>query len=637
MDDRVTISFTGSDPNRRRPTADDATAFRIDGGEGTGWRPLESQAEGGLGRRYLIGRELGRGGMGIVSEGWDPHLQRSVAIKIMDRGLQARPSALQRFFREARIASRLGHPGIVTIHEFDVTPEGEAFIVMQLLTGRTLKRVLAEIPDRAADLPALLAVFLQVCQAVASAHGAGVIHRDLKPSNIMVASFGVVTVMDWGVAKVIAEPEDLVDDMAATVPVGLATAETTQSQSTMAGTVFGTPAYLAPEQARGEVSRLDCRADVFGLGSILCEILTGAATFTDADVDSRWKKAAAGDTAEALERLDACGAPLPVVALAKRCLAVDPDQRPATAADVATTLTEFLESGQRRAEQELVRFFDLSVDLFCIAGFNGRFHRLNDNFSRRLGYSVDDLEAHQFIDLVHLDDRERTVMALAGLAAGTPVSQFVNRYRHADGGYLWLEWNARPVPEEAAVYAVARDVSDRVAAAELRSRMEQERSTLAAFAAAAGLFLTAPGSLSERMQDVVEEGVAQLGVMAMEVWALAAETGRLALLAAAGPEIEPRRRQDGVAVGERLVGTIARDLQPRQIVAGSEAWRTIDATSLESLGIGSFVGYPLLVAGRPVGVLAVYAEGPVSDLLVTAMSATLASLALAIAAANDSV
>lgn len=169
MDDKVTISFTGSRP---AVTGDDATAFHLARGEADpGWAPLHTQAGAGPGQRYLIGRELGRGGMGVVYEGWDAHLQRSVAIKIMDRAQHARPGGMQRFFREARIASRLEHPGIVTIHEFDVAPGDEAFIVMQLLSGHTLKRVLADTTDRAAALPALLAVFHDICQAMASTTG----------------------------------------------------------------------------------------------------------------------------------------------------------------------------------------------------------------------------------------------------------------------------------------------------------------------------------------------------------------------------------------------------------------------------------------------------------------------------------
>jgi PAS domain S-box-containing protein len=632
MDDKLTISFTGSRSGRQAASGEDATAFHLARDEhDPGWKPLDV-AGAGPGQRYLIGRELGRGGMGIVYEGWDARLQRSVAVKIMDRIQHARSGGLQRFFREARVASRLEHPGIVTIHEFDVAPDGEAFIVMQLLSGHTLKRVLADTVDRAAALPALLAVFHDVCQAMASAHGAGVIHRDLKPSNIMVGPFGVVTVMDWGVAKVLADGDELIDDVDVTVPVAHDAAETTHSQSTVAGTVFGTPSYLAPEQARGEVGHVDRRADVFGLGSILCEILTGMATFTADDTDARWKKAAAGDTAEAIGRLDACGAPLPVVMLAKRCLALDPAARPADAAEVVTDLTDYLEAGQRRAEQQLVRFFDLSVDLFCIAGLNGYFQRTNENFPKRLGLTAGALKSRRFIELVHPDDRERTTAEVARLAGAATTVDFTNRYRHADGRYLWLEWNARSVPEEGVIYAVGRDVSDRVAAAEIRARMERDRATLAAFAAAAGLFLTAPGPLGDRLQDVVEEGIVQLGVTGMEVWGLDAASDRLLLLAAAGPEVAPHARRNGNPVGEGPVGMIASDRQPRQVVAGSDAWHGFDAGAMSASGIGSFVGYPLLVADRPVGVLAVYAAGPVSDLLVTAMSATVASVALAIAA-----
>jgi PAS domain S-box-containing protein len=633
MDDKITISLTGSRPGKSVATGDDATAFHLARGEADpGWTPLAGQAVGGPGQRYLLGRELGRGGMGVVSEGWDTHLQRSVAIKIMDRAQHARPGGLQRFFREARIASRLEHPGIVTIHEFDVAADDDAFIVMQLLSGHTLKRVLADTTDRATALPALLAVFHDVCQAMASAHGAGVIHRDLKPSNIMVGPFGVVTVMDWGVAKILDGDDDIVDDVDVTVPLILATEETTQSQSTIAGTVFGTPSYLAPEQARGEVACLDRRADVFGLGSILCEILTGTATFAAADADARWKLAAAGDTAAALERLDACGAPLPVVMLAKRCLAVDPADRPADARAVVDALTEYLEAGQRRAEQELVRFFDLSVDLFCIAGLNGYFQRTNENVPRRLGFTAEELKAQRFIELVHPDDRQRTLTEIARLSRGELTSEFLNRFRCADGRYLWLEWNARAVPEEGVIYAAGRDVGDRVAAAELRQRLESERATLAAFAAAAGLYLTAPGTLRDRLDNVVEEGVAQLGVIGMEVWRCDAAGTSLEIVAAAGPDAAPQWRQAGIRVGEGPLGGIARDRQPRQVVAGSDDWHDFDAAAMAGHGIGSFVGYPLLVADRPVGVLAVYAAGPVSDLLVTAMSATVASLALAVAA-----
>ena len=710
------------------------------------------------GHRYLIGRQIGRGGMGVVFEGWDAQLQRSVAIKLMDRKQEARPVGLLWFFREARLASQLRHPGIVAIHEFDLTDQGQPFIVMQLLTGQTLKHILSLRHDAATDLPGLLATFLQVCQAVASAHGAGVIHRDLKPSNIMVGRFGVVTVMDWGMAQVLGSGSD--DAVAPTedeLPrISAKTAGETEIHRTVAGTVCGTPAYLAPEQARGEIARVDRRSDVFGLGAILCEILSGSPPFSAATSDASWAKAAAGDIADAFARLDACDGPLPLVSLAKKCLAADPAARPDDAAAIVAGLTDYLESGQRRAEQELVRFFDLSLDLFCIAGLNGFFRQINENFPRLLGYSIDELKSRQFMDFVHPDDQEKTTTEIARLARGESTIQFVNRYRHADGSYIWLEWNARSEPDEAAIYAVARDVTDRVTAAETHRRLQtsleksrqelvdftenanvalhwvdadgrivwanqaeldflgytrdeylgssiaryhadtdtiadilarldrreclvgrearlvakdgsikhvaiyssasvedgrfdhsrcftidishqkqiealaQERATLAAFTAAAGLFLTAGGSLRKRLEDVAAEAVAHLDLTAVEVWGRSQHDDGLVLLARAGVSIAPAEESVGIAIGQGPIGLIAQTQQPRHLLGSHADWQKFDTACLTRHGIRSFVGYPLLVADQLAGVLAVYAASPVSDVLITALSSVVASMALAI-------
>jgi eukaryotic-like serine/threonine-protein kinase len=710
------------------------------------------------GHRYLIGRQIGRGGMGVVFEGWDAQLQRSVAIKLMDRKQEARPVGLLWFFREARLASQLRHPGIVAIHEFDLTDQGQPFIVMQLLTGQTLKHILSLRPDTVAELPGLLAIFLQVCQAVASAHGAGVIHRDLKPSNIMVGQFGVVTVMDWGMAQVLGSGSD--DAVAPTedeLPrIAAKTAGETEIHRTVAGTVCGTPAYLAPEQARGEIARVDRRSDVFGLGAILCEMLTGSPPFSAATSDASWAKAAAGDVADAFARLDACDGPLPLVSLAKKCLAADPAARPDDAAAIVAGLTDYLESGQRRAEQELVRFFDLSLDLFCIAGLNGFFRQINENFPRLLGYSIDELKSRQFMDFVHPDDQEKTTTEIARLARGESTIQFVNRYRHADGSYIWLEWNARSEPDEAAIYAVARDVTDRVTAAETYRRLQtsleksrqelvdftenanvalhwvdadgrivwanqaeldflgytrdeylgspvarhhadtdtiadilarldrreclvgrearlvakdgsikhvaiyssasvedgrfdhsrcftidishqkqiealaQERATLAAFTAAAGLFLTAGGGLRKRLEDVAAEAVAHLDLTAVEVWGQRQHDDGLVLLARAGVSIAPAGESVGIAIGQGPIGLIAQTQQPRHLLDSHADWQEFDTACLARHGICSFVGYPLLVADQLVGILAVYAASPVSDVLITALSSVVASMALAI-------
>ena len=403
--------------------------------------------------RYRVVRELGRGGMGVVHEAWDVCLDRPVAIKsLVVRG--DRPVQRRRFLREAKIASRLNHPGIMAVHEFGVTAGGRAYMVMRLLRGRTLREILDSRPDPADDQPRLLAAFLQTCQAVAAAHDAGVVHRDLKPANIMVGEYSLVTVMDWGLAKVLDEaerPEDALPGAGSEEPL-----------LTVCGTVFGTPGYLAPEQARGETGRIDRRSDVFALGCILCEILTGAPPFRGDAPGEAWRRAAAGDVHEALGRLRRSGGPEPVVRMACRCLAADPADRPADAGAIVDELVAYLESGQRRAEQQLVRFFDLSVDLFCVAGLDGYFRRVNENFHRLLGYAERELLSRRFLDFVHPDDREGTLAEVARLSRGETTLRFRNRYIRASGDAVWLEWNARAVAEEGVIYAVARDVTERV-------------------------------------------------------------------------------------------------------------------------------------------------------------------------------
>ena len=633
MNDHLTVSFDDDHSSRPRPSPEGGTIGRhVDDTQ----HPIfpqntrETITGFGDGHRYRLVREIGRGGMGIVHEGWDSQLCRSVAIKIMDDSQQSQPAGLQRFLREARIASQLAHPGIVTIHEFGVTAAGQAFIVMELLLGQTLRQLLKRITDRDRHLPRLLSYFSEVCQAMASAHDRGVIHRDLKPSNIMICPYGVVSVMDWGVAKVLgavdpdrvsttpnspppapSKPTNLLDDEDPT-------ASLQARGSTLAGTIFGTPAYLSPEQARGEVDRVDYRSDVFGLGSVLCEILTGQAPFTAESDDDRCRLAAAGDLREAFERLDGSGSPLPLVKLVKRCLAAAPEARPSDAGKVASAITEYLESGQRRAEQELVQFFDLSLDLFCIAGLNGTFHRLNDNVKRMLGYAPHELAGKPFLDYVHPDDRERTRQEIATLADQIPTIHFLNRYRHIDGHYVWLEWNAHTATEEGAIYAVARDATQRMAAAEAHAQLERERETIAAFTAAAGLFLTASGSLSERLRNVVEEGASQLGLTSMEVWRCdptGASVERLATSASAAG-----------CVDREVITHLIASQQPQQRDATD-----IQRHSTTSQG-GRFVGYPLMVGGRPLGLLGVCTKESLSDMHLMAMSPLVTCLALAMSA-----
>src|SRR5262249_24470863 len=160
----------------------------------------------------------------------------------------------QRFVEEARIAGQLQHPGIVPVYTLGEAGPGRPYFTMKLVEGQTLAALLAERASPAHDLTRFLKVFEQVCQTLAYAHSRGVIHRDLKPANVMVGAFGEVQVMDWGLAR----------RLGATAEDGPA-GSLVEPSRTGGGRVLGTPAYMAPEQARGEAERLDERCDVFGL------------------------------------------------------------------------------------------------------------------------------------------------------------------------------------------------------------------------------------------------------------------------------------------------------------------------------------------------------------------------------------
>jgi serine/threonine-protein kinase len=308
--------------------------------------------------RYRIDGEIARGGMGAVLKGRDPDLGRDVAIKVLKGDLKDRPELVRRFVEEAQIGGQLQHPGIVPIYELGTFADRRPFFSMKLVKGRTLAAILAG--RQPGDGPRLLAIFHAIAQTMAYAHTRGVVHRDLKPSNVMVGSFGEVQVMDWGLAKVLprggvadeATPEPPVaETMIATVRSG----SDHEGDRSQAGSVLGTPGYMAPEQARGEVDRLDERADVFALGSILCEVLTGRPAVVGRNAAEVRRDTALGDTADGLRRLDASGADAALLALARDCLAFGPADRPRDARPVADRMGAYLDGVQeqlKRAERD---------------------------------------------------------------------------------------------------------------------------------------------------------------------------------------------------------------------------------------------------------------------------------------------
>ena len=304
--------------------------------------------------RYELQGEIARGGMGVVLHGRDAELGRDVAFKVLLETHKDNPALRRRFIEEARIAGQLQHPGVAPVYEMGQTADRRPCFTMKLVKGRTLADLLAERPDPKHDLPRFLKVFEQVCQTVAYAHSRGVIHRDLKPANVMVGDFGEVLVMDWGLAKVLKPGAAEAQPATAAAP--------DPDGGTHAGTVMGTPAYMAPEQARGETERLDERCDVFGLGAILCEILTGKPVYVSADAAELRRKAESGDLKEAMDRLDASGADEELRTLARVCLAPDSALRLRDAGRVAAAVTAHLAAVQERLRAAEVANATLEVE-----------------------------------------------------------------------------------------------------------------------------------------------------------------------------------------------------------------------------------------------------------------------------------
>ena len=248
------------------------------------WRPplhdccVQELRAGILLGHYRVTRRLGLGGMGVVYQAEDQKLGRSVALKLLPEATRQDPAALERFWREARTASSLNHPGICTIYELNDTGD-PPFIVMELLQGQSLDKINDKTNrHRSIPYPKLLDFGVQVADALDAAHRKGIVHRDIKPSNIFMSPSGQTKILDFGLAKL---------EAGYTNPGGTGENNPTPSSEshpdnllTSPGLAIGTIAYMSPEQARGEI--LDARSDVFSLGVVLYELATGKHPFAGA-------------------------------------------------------------------------------------------------------------------------------------------------------------------------------------------------------------------------------------------------------------------------------------------------------------------------------------------------------------------
>jgi Tol biopolymer transport system component len=262
---------------------------------------------------YEILAPLGAGGMGEVYRARDARLSREVAIKVLPAAVASDPERLKRFEKEARAASALNHPSIVTIYDVGVT-DGVSWIAMELVEGKTLRELLA---SGALPVKRILQLSTPVADGLARAHEAGIVHRDLKPENLMVARDGLVKILDFGLAK------------RRTSPGGKDETSTPTETATEAGVVFGTVGYMSPEQVAGK--EVDFRSDQFSFGAVLYEMVTGTRAFA---------KKTAVETMNSILNEDPtpAEAPAPVRWIMDRCLAKEPEERYASTRDLAKDL-----------------------------------------------------------------------------------------------------------------------------------------------------------------------------------------------------------------------------------------------------------------------------------------------------------
>ena len=276
--------------------------------------------------------ELGRGGMGRIHPATDRNLLRHVALKRLDKELSKVPMYKDGFIAEAQMTGQLEHPNIVPVHELAVSEQGVPYFTMKLVQGINFDAWLRDPEHRLGSTERLqegLEIFLKVCDAVAYAHHRGVIHRDLKPENIMVAGFGQVYLMDWGLAK-----------LTKTRPASGA-----RAQMEAKGPV-GTPTFMAPEQARGNPEEMDERSDVFGLGAILYEIVSGKMPYgSSMNVDFVLARAVAGKIVPIDEATIGIGVSKRIRSIVQKAVAADPNERYQSVVELQEAVRGFLRGG----------------------------------------------------------------------------------------------------------------------------------------------------------------------------------------------------------------------------------------------------------------------------------------------------
>lgn len=418
-----------------------------------------------------------QGGIGQVWRAQDTLLGREVALKELLPELRGSKKHRERFFREARVGAQLSHPGTAPVYEYR-EDSGRCYYTMKFYSGRTFTEAIRDVhfdtaiaaQDPASGAPGasierlfpLLEQFLSICDTIAYAHAKGIVHRDLKGENVMLGEYGEVTVIDWGLAKSIRGGS------------GVVTPEHDPSgeSPTIEGERIGTPGFMAPEQARGELSAIDEQTDVYGLAAILYELLTTRGPFSGTTANEIMHRVEV--ELPSPPSLTHPATPAELEAICLKGLSKLKEDRHASAAELRDAVRDWLgeQVRQQRESDRQAKFFALSQDLFVSLNDRGLIHQVNPAYERFFGFDGRLSVGKHYLSGVHPDDVERATAVFKKVQRGISQPDMVIRITGADGEYHPVSWTLTRVPGEKTIYAVGRPQD----AESLRRRLSDERS-----------------------------------------------------------------------------------------------------------------------------------------------------------------